>query len=1049
MKTRLGLDIGTNSIGWCLLELDEDNEPVRIENTGARIFSDGRAPKSLTTLKASRRLARSARRQRDRYLQRRKNLMTALVQHGLMPKASTERKALENKDPYSIRKKAISEEVPPFEIGRALFHLNQRRGFKSNRKTADSDTGPVKQSIKDLKQIMKSDNASTLGEFLASRRNDGKTVRARRQGPAQKDLYDLYPDRAMYEKEFDMIWSKQAEYDREFYDAEKCAEIKKIIFNQRPLKPQKVGRCTFLPKEERIAKALPSYQRFRIYQELANLKWIDDRGRGHAITQDSIDILANDLKEKPKLSFIDIGDILKKIKQIDYPITFNLESKKRKALDGNQTSCEMRDESRIGDKWDKWDEQKQDELITLLLDDNLEDGKVREKLIDEYGIAEDRVDAVLNAKLTTGHGMLSKAAIDKILPVMRDQDLQYWAAVKKLKLSGNPYDSNKPLDDRLDYYGKVLSGDVLPGTGDDKDKDEKRYGIISNPTVHIALNQIRQVVNELIRRYGKKPDQVVIELARDLPLGPDGRQEIITRQEENQERNDAIREELIKIPVDDNPDNRQKYQLWQELAEKPTDRQCVFCGKIIAQAQLFSPKIEIEHLLPFSRTLDDAMSNKTVCCRQCNRNKGNRSPYEAFGDSPDSDWTAILERANKFPKNKIWRFWSDAMDQFEDKKRFLARHINDTGYISRSAKKYLSSVVDHKNIWVVTGRLTALLRGHWELNDVLRGGNTPADQRGKKSRDDHRHHAIDAIVIAMTSRKLVQEVSNAAKHSEGHHLKKLFIDHKSIYPWNNFYRDVKEQMKKLIVSHRPRHKKQGALHRDEAYGIDEDQNAAVHRVMVESIIASMKNISKDELIRKKLNSIKDELIREKLNNETDGLEGKDITDAIQKWCRDQGIRRLKCYYYNTAIENMIPIKDKNGKAFKYFEGNSNAYIDIYADPKTGKWLSEVVSRFNANKPKNPKNPKGFTPKWQKKYPTAEKIMTLRKNDTVKIDTDDGSHRFYRVQKMNSTLGVTLALIHEANVAKRNKNITRKAAGLQKANACKVYISPTGLVREEK
>ena len=1041
MKTRLGLDIGTNSIGWCLLELDENNEPFRIENTGARIFSDGRAPKSLTSLKADRRLTRSASRRRDRYLQRRKNLMTALIQHGLMPQASTERKALENKDPYPIREKAISEKVPPFEIGRALFHLNQRRGFKSNRKTADSDTGPVKQSIKQLEETMESHNAKTLGAFLASRHNDGKTVRARRQGPSQKDLYDLYPDRAMYDKEFDVIWSKQAEYDPEFYNAAKGDEIKQIIFYQRPLKPQKVGRCTFLPKEERIAKALPSFQRFRIYQELANLKWIDHWGRDHAITQDRIvrDILAKDLEKKRKLSFSSIGKILKENKQIEYPITFNLESEKRKALDGNQTSCEMRHESRIGAEWDTWDEQKQDELITLLLDDNLEDDEVREKLIDQYNIAEDCADAVLNAKLATGHGMLSKAAIDKILPVMHDQGLQYWDSVEEAGLGDhNLYNPNRPLDDRLDYYGKVLSGDVLPGTGDDEDKDEKRYGTISNPTVHIALNQIRQVVNELIRRYGKQPDQVVIELARDLPLGPDGRREITTRQGDNQKRNDAIREELIKIPVDDNRDNRQKYQLWQELAESPIDRQCVFCGKMIAQAQLFSPEIEIEHLLPFSRTLDDALSNKTVCCRQCNRDKGNRSPYEAFSESPDSDWTAILERANKFPKNKRWRFKPDAMEQFDAQGGFLARQINDTRYISRYTKKYLSSVVDQKNIWVVTGQLTALLRGHWGLNSVLRGDNTPEDQRDKKLRDDHRHHAIDAVVIAMISRSLVQHVSTEAERSENRYLEKLFIDHKGIDPWDNFRFDVIEQMEKLIVSHRPRYKNQGALHRDTAYGIDEDQNAAVRRVMVESI---------DE---KDINSIKDELIREKLNNETYGLKGKELTGAIQKWCRDRGIRRLKCYYSNTTIENMIPIKDKNGKAFKYFEGVSNAYIDIYADPKTGKWLSEVVSRFDAN------TPKGFIPEWRKSHPTAIKIMTLRINDTVKMNIDSRGSDFYRVQSMNSTLGVTFAPIHEANVFSRNRNkeddfkfITKRASALQKSKTHKVHISPTGLVREEK
>ena len=158
------------------------------------------------------------------------------------------------------------------------------------------------------------------------------------------------------------------------------------------------------------------------------------------------DILAKDLEKKRKLSFSNIGKILKKIKQIDYPITFNLESENRKALDGNQTSCEMRHKSRIGVEWDTWDEQKQDELITLLLD-NLEDDEVRKKLIDQYNIAEDCADAVLNAKLVAGHGMLSKAAIDKILPVMHDQGLQYWDSVEEAGLGDhNLYNPNRPLE---------------------------------------------------------------------------------------------------------------------------------------------------------------------------------------------------------------------------------------------------------------------------------------------------------------------------------------------------------------------------------------------------------------------------------------------------------------------------------------------------------------------------------------------------------------------------------------------------------------------------
>ena len=205
----------------------------------------------------------------------------------------------------------------------------------------------------------------------------------------------------------------------------------------------------------------------------------------------------------------------------------------------------------------------------------------------------------------------------------------------------------------------------------------------------------------------------------------------------------------------------------------------------------------------------------------------------------------------------------------------------------------------------------------------------------------------------------------------------------------------------------------------------------------------------ENIDEKSINSIKDELIREKLNNETYGLKGKELTAAIQKWCRDRGIRRLKCYYYKTTIENMIPIKDKNGKAFKYFEGDSNAYIDIYADQKIEKWQGEVVSRFDAN------TPKGFIAEWQKNHPTAIKIMTLRINDTVKMNADDRGRGFYRVQKM-SARGVTFAPIHEANVDSRNRNkeddfkfITKSASALQKLKTHKVHISPTGLVREEK
>ena len=135
MANRLALDIGANSIGWCLLALDPVGAPCAIRAMGVRIFPDGRDPKTNASLAADRRQARAMRRRRDRYLQRRRAMLNALTRHGLMPAEEAARAAIAARDPYALRARALSEELTPHELGRVIFHLNQRRGFRSNRKT--------------------------------------------------------------------------------------------------------------------------------------------------------------------------------------------------------------------------------------------------------------------------------------------------------------------------------------------------------------------------------------------------------------------------------------------------------------------------------------------------------------------------------------------------------------------------------------------------------------------------------------------------------------------------------------------------------------------------------------------------------------------------------------------------------------------------------------------------------------------------------------------------------------------------------------------------
>ena len=274
-KRRLGLDIGTNSIGWCLTEYDEvTKDATGIVDIGVRIFSDGRDPQSGTSLAVDRRDARSARRRRDRFIGRRSAFMQALVDYKLMPADADEAKLLADLDPYKLRAEALERRLEPYEIGRALFHLNQRRGFKSNRKaerkTKDGEDGKIATGAKALDQAMAEEGADTLGQFLAARLAQGETARVRMNSDAQG--YDFYPQRRHYEYEFGRIWEEQVKHHPDLLTETGRAALHRILFFQRPLKEQEVGVCTFVTAEKRLPKAHPLFQERRLYEEVNQLE---------------------------------------------------------------------------------------------------------------------------------------------------------------------------------------------------------------------------------------------------------------------------------------------------------------------------------------------------------------------------------------------------------------------------------------------------------------------------------------------------------------------------------------------------------------------------------------------------------------------------------------------------------------------------------------------------------------------------------------------------------------------------------------------------------
>ncbi|MEO0834341.1 MAG: type II CRISPR RNA-guided endonuclease Cas9, partial [Pseudomonadota bacterium] len=170
MKYRLGLDVGTNSLGWAAIMLKGENaaalSPGPLLDMGVRIFSDARHPKDKSSNAAQRRGPRSARRNRDRMLARRRNMLTALIEAGLFPETQKDQKTLEQMDPWILRARALDEKLNAHEVGRALFHLQQRRGFKSNRKTDGAEKGAMYDAIASAREKMEAAGAPTLGALF-------------------------------------------------------------------------------------------------------------------------------------------------------------------------------------------------------------------------------------------------------------------------------------------------------------------------------------------------------------------------------------------------------------------------------------------------------------------------------------------------------------------------------------------------------------------------------------------------------------------------------------------------------------------------------------------------------------------------------------------------------------------------------------------------------------------------------------------------------------------------------------------------------------------
>jgi len=478
------------------------------------------------------------------------------------------------------------------------------------------------------------------------------------------------------------------------------------------------------------------------------------------------------------------SEIRKKLRLLDTQ-RFNLERGERDKLLGMPTDYLLAKKDFFGKGW--WDrpESEKNEIVKSLLDDHLPDTEKLQLATNEWGLTPEVGEKLLDVSLGDGYARYSRKAIAKLLPSL-ERGLPLTAA------------EDKPCALREARYIQphertVGQKDVLPQPPD-----------LTNPLVRQALHEIRKVVNSILREYGK-PVRFHIELAREVKGSPEQRERMTKenreRERERKDAADEIRKELGSVSAD----AINRYLLWKEQGKI-----CVYSGKPISVKQLFGGEVDIDHILPRYRSLDNSQMNRVICFRAENALKGDRTPYEWLAASDRVKYEQILRRADNLPYPKARRFGQQSVELTD----FFARQFVDTAYITTQVREYVECL--GCDVVCTKGQHTAELRRHWGLNTVLRD-----DGLDLKNREDHRHHAVDAIVIALTNRSRLQQLAGLLKRGGVAATGEVLNE-----PWPQFRQQVEQVINGIYVSHRVQRKVHGALHEETIYGPTAKPNRA-------------------------------------------------------------------------------------------------------------------------------------------------------------------------------------------------------------------------------
>ena len=783
----LGIDGGIASTGWAVIDIDETSSRGKILAAGARTFESPEEPSQTgPKLKnAERRMFRGQRRVIRRRAQRMAQIRALFHSQGLI--AGTERNIFAGKglNPWWLRGQALDRKLEPQEWAIALAQIAIHRGFRSNSKR-DSAKNAADESSKMKAAIEKTQEKSakwrTIGEMFA-RDPEFETRRRNRSGDFTRSIL-----RSDQEAEVRKLFTEQRRMGNLYATDDLQASYVHHAFSQRPLQASedKVGSCIFEPLEKRTAKFSPSFERFRFLSRLSNLRLQTGR-QERPLTDDEYVLCCNGFGQTKTVSFA----ALRKRLDLDANTRFAGVNKDEEKHDvaartgGAATGTHIFLKALkpvIGEV----------EALSLLSSPHKLD-----RAAEVITFNED-LDAI---KQGLAEALLSDAAQNALVVAVRDGEFK--------DFKGTGHISAKAARAIIPGLAEGLNySEACAQAGYDHSAQvATTVDDIGSPVARKALSEMLKQVSVLHHEYGPF-DRIHVELARDIGKSIEERGKIEKGIKDRTNAKDKLREELRRLIPEIGKitaEDLLRYELWREQ-----NGFCLYSNAEIPLTAVIATdnRVQVDHILPWSRFGDDSYINKTLCFTKANAEKRGDTPFEWFlrAKTP-AEWEvfSISVESNKGLKGRKKRNYL-MRNAKEREEQFRERNLNDTRYATRvllgELKRLYFDQMPH-HVGARPGELTAKLRQAWGIERLKK---SPTGER----LPDDRHHALDAIVAAVTNERLLQVATKMSQRAEQTGGK--FELRGLPEPWPGFQQEVETIFDGIFVSRAEVRRARGKAH---------------------------------------------------------------------------------------------------------------------------------------------------------------------------------------------------------------------------------------------